>query len=192
MHSPCNWSMCYGSCVTELLPSDRQLRLEIRMQSTWLWIARSNLFHSRAVHPPKRMDYYRTVCRNMCRWSILGDSVCRLHSNSLPVYGERRKYFTIIAVVEVESANGITLILPPHLSHGGARNCSKQNSQYKSPFSSTKPISWSGLRQVPFTQTKWSGHQIRPNAVINGPLHTFKSKKKKTERNIISIGFRRK
>lgn len=63
-----------------------------------------------------------------------------------------------------------TLILPEHLSHGGAKNCSKQYSQYNSPFSSTKPISWSGRRQLPFTQTKCSGHQMRPNAVMNGPL----------------------
>lgn len=47
-----------------------------------------------------------------------------------------------------------TLIFPLHLPHGGAKNCSKQYSQYKSPFSSTNPISASSRLQLPLTQTK--------------------------------------
>lgn len=46
------------------------------------------------------------------------------------------------------------------------------------PFSSTNPISCNGRLQLPLTQTKCSGHQIRPSAVINGPLYILKGKNK--------------
>ncbi|KAI9576703.1 hypothetical protein GQX74_010685 [Glossina fuscipes] len=57
-----------------------------------------------------------------------------------------------------------TLILFPHLLQVGAKYFSKQYSQYKSPFSSTKPISCKARRQFALTQMKCSGHHIRPKA----------------------------
>lgn len=51
-------------------------------------------------------------------------------------------------IFESITIDQITLILAPHLSHGGARYFSKQYSQYKSPFSSTKPMSASGRLQL--------------------------------------------
>lgn len=62
------------------------------------------------------------------------------------------------------------LILELHLLQAGARNCSKQYSQYRPAASSTNPMSCNGRRHWALTQTKCSGHQILPKAVIKGPL----------------------
>lgn len=151
-----------------LLPNDLQLQPGNRKRNILLWIVHSNQFHNTLVLLPKRMDCYRIVCRNMYKRNIRDGNAFRWHSNNRPGDNKIRIRFYVFKTMAMVRL--FTLILAPHLSHGGARYFSKQYSQYKSPFSSTKPISASGRLQLWLTQTKWSGHQMRPRAVMNGPL----------------------
>ena len=44
---------------------------------------------------------------------------------------------------------------------------------FSSPFSSTNPTSWSDFLQLSMLQTKLLGHQVRPSAVMKGPLKIY-------------------
>ena len=138
---------------------------------------------------PRRMDYFQTILRNMCTWSTLDGTSCQWHLSNLPesiskaiklVYKNfvapkwRTVKYAAVKVFYVRFLKKVvlTLIFPLHLLHGGAKNCSKQYSQYKSPFSSTNPMSINSRLQFWFTHKKWAGHQVLPSAVTNGPLYT--------------------
>lgn len=82
----------------------------------------------------------------MYKRNIRDGNAFRWHSNNRPGDDKNKIRFYIFKTTAGDGE--VTLILAPHLSHGGARYFSKQYSQYKSPFSSTKPISASGRLQL--------------------------------------------
>lgn len=169
----CSWNIVSDNCCLKPQPSDRQLRRGIRKQSTWWWIARSNRLRSMRRPLPRRTGCFQTIYRNKCIWSTRGGIFCRWRSSNLPV-NEKVLVLRTSGMEFVE----FTFIFPLHLLHGGAKNCSKQYSQYKSPFSSTKPMSTSSRLHWGLTQRKWAGHQVFPKAVINGPLELGKRDEK--------------